>query len=605
MNRRISVFRKKLSPRSHTKFHEEKPSRLLFSSCFLRVSSWTENSLLEVKIFSILLLLAGLSLSALGQTPTKGAINGRVVSDEGMGLAGITVRLTPTGATQAGQARTTSTDDEGNFRFNDLLARVYSVAASGGRAYVPAPKSAAERAEPRRVRIGESVTLTMIRGGVITGRVTNSAGEGLIAMPLMAIMVRDADGNPIAAQSPFSPTASDDRGVYRFFGLTPGAYVVLANYGNPYWDSQASLYDNEAPTYYPSSTRDTAVEVQVVSGGEASGIDIRYRSERGHAVSGKLVGAKESGNVDLLHVAAQTLIATKYVAPRSGEAGFDFFGVPDGDYELIARESGDEAAAASSPRQVTVRGADVAGLELRLLPLGSIAGRVAVEPAQGVCEKPLRNLLEEILVTARPEEKPRAETDPISKPNSSEAAVNDKGEFELRKLNAVRYRLALNLPNENLYVKSAMQSAAKPPADLARNGVQLKQGEKLSGVTITLAEGAASLRGKVTASKAGARLPSRVRIHLIPAEPSAADDLLRYAEKFATGDGAFTFTNLTPGKYWLLARAVAEGEPADRPPSPLAWDAARRLKLRREAEAAEHEIELKACQRVKDHVLRF
>ena len=572
-----------------------KKKKAVLTAC---MASWAKKSLL---------LLAGLSLTAFAQPSSKGTITGRVVSDEGAGIPGITVRLTPTGATRLGQVRSTSSDDEGNFRFNDLPAQVYAVETFGGRAFVPAPKSAAERAEPRRMRIGDSVTLTMIRGGVITGRVINSAGEGLIAMPLMAIMVRDADGNPVTSQSsPFTPrAASDDRGVYRFFGLTPGTYVVLANYGNPYWDSQASLYDNEAPTYYSSSTRDAAIEIQVVSGGEASGIDIRYRGERGHAISGKLVGAKESVNVELLHVATQTVIATKYVFGRGGETGYEFFGVPDGDYELIAREDGNESAAASSPRKVTVRGADVAGLELRLLPLGSIAGRVVIETAQGVCEKPPSTTLEEILVTARPEEKPRAEADPVSRPNSSEAAVNSKGEFELRKLTTVRHRLALNLPNEHLYLKSVLLPTAKPATDLARSGVSLKQGEKLSGVTVTLAEGAASLRGKVTVSKEGVRLPSRVRIHLLPIEPTAADDLLRYAEKIAASDGAFTFTNLAPGKYWLLARTVADNEPVDRPPSPVAWDNAERLKLRRAAEAAKNEIELKPCQREKDYVLRL
>ncbi len=560
---------------------------------------------LTAAISLLVLSLTGLPLTAFAQAPAKGTITGRVVSDEGSGVPGITVRLTPTGATRLGQVRSTSSDDEGNFRFNDLPAQVYSIEVSGGRAFVPAPKSTAERAEPRRVRIGDSVTLTMIRGGVITGRVTNSAGEGLIAMPLAAIMVRDADGNQVGAQLLNRQSASDDRGVYRFFGLTPGTYVVLANYGNPYWDSQASLYDNEAPTYYPSSTRDAAVEIQVVSGGEASGIDIKYRGERGHAISGKLVGAKESGNVDLLHVATQTVIANKYVYAGRGEMGYEFFGVPDGDYELIARESGNEAAAASSPRKVTVRGADVAGLELRLLPLGSIAGRVVIETAPGVCEKPPLTTLEEILVMARPEEKPRAETDPVSRPNSSESAVNSKGEFELRRLTTVRHRLALNLPNEHLYVKSLLLPTVKPATDLARSGVQLKQGEKLGGVTVTLAEGAASLRGKVSAGKEGARLPSRLRIHLIPAESTVADDLLRYAEKIAASDGAFAFTNLAPGKYLLLTRAVPDNEPADRPPSPVAWDNAERLKLRRAAEAAKNEVELKACQRAKDHVLRL
>jgi len=513
--------------------------------------------------------------------------------------------MLPTGATQFGQARTTSTDDEGNFRFTDLPARAYTAEVSGGRAYIPAPKSAAERAEPRRVRIGESLTLNMIRGGVITGRVTNAAGEGLIAMPLAAILVKDADGNPVSAQSLSRQTPTDDRGVYRFYGLPPGTYLVLANYGNPYWDSQASLYDNEAPTYYPSSTRDTAIEVQVTSGGEVNGVDIRYRGERGHAVSGKLVGTKESANVDLLNVTTQTVIATKYVSARSGEAGFDFYGVADGDYELIAREDNADAPAASLPRRIAVKGADVTGLDLRVLPMGSIAGRIVIETSQTACETPGRTVLEEVIVAARPEEKTRGELESASKPSIAEGAVSDKGEFEIRKLNPIRYRLELNLPNESLFVKLLSLPAAKPATDIARSGVLLKQGEKISGVNVTLAEGAASLRGKISTAKEGARLPSRLRIYLIPAEPAAAEDLLRYTEKLAAGDGSFAFTNLAPGKYLLLAKAVADSEPSDRLPSPVPWDAVERTKLRKEAEAAKNEIELKPCQRVKDYALRF
>ncbi|MGH9802477.1 MAG: carboxypeptidase regulatory-like domain-containing protein, partial [Blastocatellia bacterium] len=290
------------------------------------------------KLLAAVLLFVTLCSVSLAQTSSKGVISGRVVSDEGAGLPGMTVRLSPTGASKLSQIRSTSTDEEGNFRFDGLPPQVYSAEVSGGRAYVFKPKPAAERAEPRYVRIGESVTLTMIRGGVITGRVTNSVGENLIAMPLAAIMVRDANDNPTSTPVR-SLTGSDDRGIYRFYGLTPGTYVVMANYGNPYFDSQASLYDSEAPTYYPSSTRDTAAEIRVTSGGEVTGVDIRYRGDRGHAISGKIIGAKDSVNVQLLHVGSESQAASKYVSAPSGnrESGFDFFGVGDGEYELIAR----------------------------------------------------------------------------------------------------------------------------------------------------------------------------------------------------------------------------------------------------------------------------
>ncbi|HEY9432863.1 MAG TPA: hypothetical protein VI260_15475, partial [Blastocatellia bacterium] len=85
---------------------------------------------------------------------------------------------------------------------------------------------------------------------------------------------------------------------------------------------------------------------------------------------------------------------------------------------------------------------------------------------------------------------------------------------------------------------------------------------------------------------------------------AAADDLLRYAESPVRGDGAFEFKHIAPGKYLLSARQASEKDANDDQSRPLAWDAIERGKLRREA-AAKNEIELKVCERVKEHVLRW
>ena len=113
------------------------------------------------------------------------------------------------------------------------------------------------------------------------------------------------------------------------------------------------------------------------------------------------------------------------------------------------------------------------------------------------------------------------------------------------------------------------------------------------------------MSGKVVAAKDGARLPSRLRVHLAPAEAANATDPLRYAEETARGDGAFAFNNIAPGRYWLIARAMPEDEPIDLPPTPIAWDANERTKLRREAEALKIEVELKPCQRVTEQIVKF
>ena len=48
-----------------------------------------------------------------------------------------------------------------------------------------------------------------------------------------------------------------------------------------------------------------------------------------------------------------------------------------------------------------------------------------------------------------------------------------------------------------------------------------------------------------------------------------------------------------------------EDEPSDGPPSPAAWDAVERAKLRKEAEAMKTEVELKPCQRITDQVVKY
>jgi hypothetical protein len=382
-----------------------------------------------------------------------------------------------------------------------------------------------------------------------------------------------------------------------------------------------SAYDGDAPTYYPSSTRDTAAEVTVVSGGEATGIDIRYRGERGHAVSGTVSGggggesprAFIGAAVTLVSVPAGLFAGSTGVRPETGENGFAIYGVPDGEYEVIARRGGyeNEEAYASPPRRITVRGADAGGIELKLAALASIAGKVVIEAAPNACESKRKFVMEEVLVTVRRDAKSREPINPFF-PSSGNSGVSDKGEFMLSGLDPGRFFLESRLPNETWYLKSIAAPAATPargvaakPTDASRNGFALKSGERVTGVTMTIADGAAGVTGKVVPPKEGGSLPSRMRIHLLPAEAAAADDVLRYAETLARGDGSFALGNLAPGRYLLLARIVHDSEPVDRPPMPVALDPAERARLRKDAEAKKIEIELIACQAVKDFKLAW
>src|SRR5581483_7973250 len=131
---------------------------------------------------------------------------------------------------------------------------------------------------------------------------------------------------------------------------------------------------------------------------------------------------------------------------------------------------------------------------------------------------------------------------------------------------------ALTLPTT-----TTNKRAPATQVDIARNGFSLQPGESLTGVTVTVAEGAAALSGKVVAATTGATHPAQLRVFLLPAEATAADEVLRYAEMRLRSDGSFAFGNLAPGKYWLRVRAPAADESSERPLRPLAWDQTERL----------------------------
>src|SRR5215470_9556284 len=245
------------------------------------------------------LLLFSLSFTPLTQEARTGVITGRVVTEDGSGLPGVTVTLTPVaadrGAILRGSQNRTSTDEDGNFKFTGLAPRVYSVSASIVKGYVPSPVPVTEREDGGYHRIGANVTITMIKGGAITGRVTSATGEPLISVQVNVTLVRDAEGKPVREIGSGRPRFTDDRGFYRIYGLSPGSYVVFTrnNVSGPY----PSPYDQDAPTYHPSSTRETAAEVSVMSGGETGGVDIRYRGDPGHVVSGLVTGGGEPSSI--------------------------------------------------------------------------------------------------------------------------------------------------------------------------------------------------------------------------------------------------------------------------------------------------------------------
>ena len=567
----------------------------------------------SLTLAALLFISASWAATAQETRPKReGVISGRVVADDGQPMGGAQVlavgvsKLPFAGATQA-----TNCDADGNFKVTGLSHGVYSIVAK-------APGYVFVQDQSRKYRVGESVIIRMARGGVITGRVTDDFGEPMVGVQVSADRVADSEGRPDKSAPTMSEMYSlrmtDDRGVYRIYGLEAGAYVVGVNVASQISAGMRQT-SREPPTYHPSSPRGAAVEVNLRGAEEVSGVDIRARGGRGRSISGTISGETQgegviNGVAVMLYGAADKHLAG--ATALIGGQNFSLRGVEDGEYELMAtRFSESMDFALSAPRRVTVRGVDLDGIELKLLKLGSVSGRAVIEAPKAECKAASDQFkVEETLIELKRDDLTpgvfATGLFPMEAGMYLVGATPEKGGgFTVKNMEAGRFRIGADLPDENWYLRAITQAATPKPVDVARAGVTLKQGEKISGIEMIIAQGAASLSGRVVPSREGAQSPKRLRVHLVPAETAAADDLLRYAESPVQGDGSFEFKHIAPGKYLLHARQASEKEANDDQSRPLAWDAVERAKLRREAAAAKNEIELKTCERVKDHVLRW
>ena len=271
-------------------------------------------------------------------SPTTGTIKGRIVADDGQPLMNANVMVQS--LTTPPAVKPTSVDSDGRFVFDDLAPAPYIIYATAP-GYIDQATSLGDATQWPRHLIGSNVRITMIRGGVITGLVTNAKGEPMVGVPVHATIT-----NAAASITSFFTGAgnseTDDRGIYRLYGLLPGQYIVSAGGAGQFGDFSANGFDNDVPSYYPSSTRDTGVPVSVRSGDETSGIDIKYRGTEGHSISGTVLGAIEGNTqaggitIFLAPAGSSAVLALELASPTDPRRAFSFNGVADGDYDLFA-----------------------------------------------------------------------------------------------------------------------------------------------------------------------------------------------------------------------------------------------------------------------------
>src|SRR5262249_46828194 len=153
----------------------------------------------------------------------EGEITGHVIGPDGQPVPGVRISTHRIGE-RAWSSPSAASDDDGNFKLTGLAPGAYAISA-----YAPGYVAAEFPSENAIHRIGENVTINLVKGGVITGRVTDETGEPIVNVSVLSYRLRDLESKTTDLRFEIygvDDGVTDDRGIYRIYGLPPGIYIV-------------------------------------------------------------------------------------------------------------------------------------------------------------------------------------------------------------------------------------------------------------------------------------------------------------------------------------------------------------------------------------------
>ena len=454
-----------------------------------------------------ILLLLGVAIYSHAQTtsakePTA-SISGKVTL-KGKGVPGIVVGA---GDPYRGYARTSYrgvTDASGKYRIANVPEGIYRVSPHA-LAFAVENQEQANRLNVADGETIEDINFVLVRGGVITGKVTDSDGQGLIEQPVILQSLGDQDLMNIAYRQVFT----DDRGVYRAFGLRQGKYKVAAgNPGEQRLPVPGHGTQDYKQTYYPSTTDEAkATVIEVSEGSEIKDVDITTveRDPGGFKVSGRIVHG-ETGKPLPNTVYG---IAKFYAGGDSSTSGarsnadgeFKFENVLPGKYAVyVETEHNSEILTNPLPFEVTDH--DITGLVLKTVKGASISGVVVLESND---EKTANKKLGELHVFALIEN-----GDDYSQGNTV-VRLQPDGSFRLNGLRAGNAQIEVS--SMTAYGSRDLSVIRIERDGMVQTGkINIKEGEHVQGIRLIVKHLTSAIRGQVKIE--GGELPSSARMYI-------------------------------------------------------------------------------------------
>ncbi|MEN3331757.1 MAG: hypothetical protein V7641_1122 [Blastocatellia bacterium] len=525
-----------------------------------------------IKLFTLTIFLFIFASPAQAQSSStmqaSGSITGRVTLG-GKAAPNVTVMLARSSPDalksmsamfEAKPVTRVTTDSDGVYRFEHLAAGRYSLSTYALAYVAPSEPRDGGLLAGRVINVAEGQAVenqdfALTRGSVITGRVTDAQGHAAIGQ---MITLRPADNDKPAplpldplAGSPFGKTMyiTDDRGIYRIYGLSAGRYLVSIGGADLTGFNAMGRQRYHEQTFHPGVTdKAKAAIVEVKEGAEAGGIDIRLGlPSQTYKASGRMVDAATGKPFSTAAVNyGATLSEIKTVSPRTlgttpnARGEFQFDGIIPGKYHAFASLDEDsEFYSDAAPFEVT--NADVTGITIKLHRGQTVSGTVVVE---GGADAETQARLAQLRLQAV------NRSEDISAPRQMTARVAPDGSFRLTGVQPGRLSFYINQffePTKFAVLRTERGGMAQ------KEGVQIGAGETVTDVRVVLANTDGTLRGEIKPTGDGSLddYDLEVKATRIGGEPAFSKETDEI-----DASGRFTIEELIPGDYEVTVQAM-------------------------------------------------
>lgn len=505
----------------------------------------------------VLLTLLCLTAPLFAQAPAKqpavktprGSVSGRVmIKDKPAPGVAIGLRRSDN-MNPYEQFSRANTDREGFYRITNVAPGSYQVVAVAPGYVLSDAKNSATGGQAIVV-VGDDeniddVNFTLVRGGVITGKVTDADGKPMIQMQVTVYRTDLFDQQQPTRSETGGQT--DDRGIYRIFGIKPGKFIVGAGRSDD-GGGFSTFGRTFKQVFYPDASEVAkATTVEISEGGEAKNIDITLgRAQQTFSISGRVINTDSNSPVPDVRFGLQRLIgdrseyvSTMIASDLRGE--FVVEGLLPGKYGVV--QFGNVTSELRiEPITFDVVDQDVTDLTIRLGRGASISGFIIVESD----DKVVRSKVSEMMLRGF------VQSSPGTPGSSASSPVAADGSFRLSGLQSGMLSVGLSAMNSPFPPKGFSISRIERDGVVTPR-VEVKDGENVTGVRIFLSYGSGSIRGVLTVENG--TLPPNARFFVRLAKPNDNNTYLRPPPVDARGH--FMMEGIPAGTYEITAVITA------------------------------------------------